>query len=100
MQRRQVPLASKAVFPRATKLLSFKLHATMTETSIRQKGANSSSGKRNLFVRIDPENKDALKLLAKESDLTLEGYVEAVLKEAIKDKDAFKTELVKVSLAS
>lgn len=45
--------------------------------------------KRNLYVRITEENKGELKALAKESHMTMETYVDAVLQDAIHNRDIF-----------
>lgn len=52
---------------------------------------------RNFSIHISPETKDVLKILAKDSGMTLSQYVEAVLNETVTDKPIFKMVPIRVS---
>lgn len=51
---------------------------------------NRKTEKRNLFITIPDDRKSRLKELAKESKMTMETYVCAVLEEAIASGDIFE----------
>lgn len=52
---------------------------------------------RNLSIHITPEQKEELKALAKDSNLTLSAYIEAVLNEAVLNKDKFEIKIRKLA---